>query len=115
MTLFEKQKAFSRLVARFINDLTAEGYEITFGETWRPPETAKLYSVQGKGIANSLHLIRLAIDLNLFKDGKYLTDTEQYAVAGRIWESYSTDTCECSWGGHFGDGDHFSITHGGIK
>lgn len=118
VTLVNKQKRFSILLARFLFDLTAAGYEVTLGEAWRSPETALEYAKQGKGIKNSLHTMRLAIDLNLWKNGMYLTDSIHYRKAGGIWKSYSTVECECCWGGDFKpkvDGNHFSISHGGIK
>lgn len=97
------------------NFIENEGYELTLGEAWRPPETARLYEQQGKGISSSLHCARLAIDLNLFRRGQYLTDTESYRLAGEYWESLSVDGCRHCWGGHFGDGNHFSIEHNGVK
>lgn len=115
MNLFEKQKLFPSLLASFICELEARGYGITFGEMWRPPETAALYAKEGKGITHSLHTLRLAIDLNLFRDGKYLTRTEEYLEAGELWEGYSTTRYTCCWGGRFRDGNHFSIEHAGTR
>lgn len=118
MTLLTKQWLFSRLIARLILDLTRRGYEVTLAEAYRTPEQAKLNAKSGAGIANSLHTQRLAIDLNLFLDGKFLTETEDYLIAGELWESYSTMEYECAWGGRFKtrpDGNHFSIAHGDIR
>lgn len=115
MNLSEKQRKFSILMARLLLELDARGYEITMGECWRPPEMAKIYAADGRGVASSLHCIRLGVDLNLFKDGRYLVKNEEYKEAGEIWESYSTDEYTCSWGGSFGDSGHFSITHGGVR
>jgi hypothetical protein len=114
-TLHNKQTTFTVLVARLITDLTRKGYLVTFGESYRPPETAKLYEDQGRGIQNSLHTKRLAIDLNLFLNGEYLTRTDEYKVAGELWEGYSIGDVRCSWGGRFQDGNHFSIEHNGVK
>lgn len=93
------------------------GYEVTMGEVWRTPEQAKLNAENGTGINNSLHSIRLAVDLNLFMDGKFLQRTEEYTDLGLFWESLSTTEYECSWGGRFtkGDGNHFSISHNGCR
>ena len=74
---------------------------------------AEIYAKQGKGVRDSMHLISLAIDLFLFKDGDYLTKTEQYKEAGELWESYSTKDYDCVWGGRFNDGNHFSFRHEG--
>lgn len=112
MTLSQKQRRFAYLVAKLIEWAYAKGYEVTLGEAFRPPETAQMYAKQGKGIVHSLHTIRLAIDLNLFKDGEYLTRSEDYLPLGAYWESLDED---CRWGGRFThpDGNHFSIEHEG--
>src|SRR5688572_15698962 len=88
----------------------SQGYELTFGEAWRPPETAEAYARAGKGIANSLHIDRLALDLNLFRNGKWLQKTEDFRLLGEWWESRGG-----TWGGRFGDGNHFSLEHLGVK
>jgi hypothetical protein len=115
MTLREKQSIFAELVAGLIVHALRLGYEVTLGEAYRSPEEATRLSELGKGIKNSLHCKRLAIDLNLFKKGKYLTATKDYEPLGSLWESYSTDDFTCVWGGRFNDGNHFSIEHNGVK
>lgn len=115
MTLLQKQQVFTRLVALLIIEAAKRGYETTFSETYRSPEEAARLAKLGKGIKTSLHTKRLAVDLNLFKDGKYLTKTEDYKSLGDFWESLSSSSYTCHWGGRFGDGNHFSIGHGGTK
>lgn len=117
MSLNEKQFLFSELVARFIWELRDVGFEVTLGEAYRPQEMADIYAKTGAGIINSLHTLRLAIDLNLFKNGKFLTSKEDYEMAGELWESYSTQDTICTWGGRFlrPDADHFSLAYGGTK
>lgn len=105
-----KQHRFMVMLANLIHVIDQSGYQVSGGELWRPPETAQMYAHQGKGIEDSLHISRLAIDLNLFKDGKYLTQTDEYEYFGRIWEAWGG-----SWGGRFGDGNHFSLSHDGKK
>ena len=100
MTLREKQSKFALMVARLIDHAYFLGYEITLGDA---------YATSGH-MANSLHYSRLAIDLNLFKDGVYLTKTEDYLPLGLYWESLGG-----AWGGRFNDGNHFSIEHNGRK
>lgn len=117
-SLSEKQKVFPLLVARLIVDVNNLGYQTMLGEVERPPETARIYAAQEKGIIKSLHCINIALDLKLYKDGIYLTKSEQYLPAGELWESYSTPDYVCSWGGRFihrPDGNHFSISHEGIR
>jgi len=117
MTLLEKQFLFSQLLARFIWELADKGYGVTLGESWRPPETAALYAKEGRGISDSLHCLRLAQDLNLFKGTQLLTSLQDYWPAGLIWESYKTGDCITVWGGRFSkpDADHFSVFHDGIQ
>lgn len=114
MTLGEKQRLFTRLVGRLIHYAYSVGYELTFGDTYRSPEQARANAQAGKGIVDSLHCERLAIDLNLFIDGIYQTDSAAYKVLGEYWETLGP---ECCWGGRFSkpDGNHFSIAHGGRK
>lgn len=111
-TLSEKQQRFSWLIAKLILYANASGYQITFGEAYRTREQAALNAKSGIGIANSLHCDRLAIDLNLFRDGKYLTRTEDYQPLGEWWIAQSQD---CKWGGLFKkpDGNHFSVAYMG--
>jgi hypothetical protein len=115
MKLIEKQKLFPLLLAQFYLDLKKRGYEFTLGESYRPPETAKLYQLEGRGIATSNHCIKIAQDLNLFKNGFFLSKLEQYQEAGNLWESYSTNEYQCCWGGEWGDADHFSLEHNGVR
>lgn len=115
MTLREKQSVFVRLVAELIRHAYAEGYELTFGDAYRSPEEAARLAKTGKGISKSLHTQRLAVDLNLFKDGKYLASSEAHRPLGEWWEACSAGEIQCCWGGRFGDGNHYSISHGGRK
>ncbi len=112
MTLSEKQRHFVRLLGRLLAELHALGFEATVGDAYRSPEEADRLAALGKGIVNSLHTRRLAIDLNLFRDGEYVTQTMALEPLGRFWEGLHPDT---RWGGRFGDGNHFSLTHEGIK
>ena len=112
MTLRQKQSTFVALVAQLILEANKRGYELTFGEAYRTPEQAALNAKKGTGIKNSLHTSRLAIDLNLFKEGKFLANTSDHEGLGLYWESLHPLT---RWGGRFGDGNHYSIEHEGRK
>jgi hypothetical protein len=85
---------------------------MTWGEAWRHPVTAEYMAKQKKGIKNSLHGDRLAVDVNLFKDGKWLQKTEDHKPLGEYWESLHP---LCRWGGRFNDGNHYSIEYQGRK
>lgn len=99
------------MVARLIQFAYSNGYEMTIGDGYRDPRLHGALGVKiGYGAANSCHKIRLALDLNLFRDGKYLTSTEDYRPLGEFWESIGG-----TWGGRFSDGNHFSLEHDGRK
>jgi hypothetical protein len=106
----QKQEIFAANVAKLINFIIAHGYTLTLGETYRTKEQAEIYAKQGIGSANSLHCKRLAIDLNIFKDGVLLTKSDDYEFAGEYWYSIHNDN---RWGGAGGDGNHFSMTDTG--
>ena len=117
-TLREKQSRFAVLAARLILHAESTGLEVTLGEVWRSAEQAafktKINAEKGIGIANSVHRLRLAIDLNLFRQGRLLSSVEDYRPLGEWWEKQCAD---CRWGGRFkrADAVHFSITHGGVQ
>jgi len=113
-TLRQKQSRFVLSVAKLINKAKELGYDLTFGECWRTPEQAAINAKIGKGIKRSLHTDRLAIDFNLYKDGVWLTRSEDHKPLGDYWKTLGEDHC---WGGDFSkpDGNHYSITHNGIK
>lgn len=114
MNLSEKQQHFCFLVGKLIIWANSQGYQLTFGEAWRTLEQAELNEKNEKGISNSLHRIRLAVDLNLFIKGIYQTDSNAYKPLGDFWKSLDSSCC---WGGDFAkkDGNHFSLTNEGIK
>lgn len=102
---------FTEMVILLISKAHKLGYGVTLGEAYRPKEMAEIYAQRGIGIKNSLHTKRLAIDLNFFtSDGYYIKHTSQLTDIGEYWESIGG-----SWGGRFGDGNHFSLEHNGIK
>jgi hypothetical protein len=105
MSLSKQQQAFAVDVAKQILYINAQiGYACTLGEAHRPSETALLYAKKKIGIKDSLHTIRLAIDLNLFYNGEYLTKTEDHEKFGEYWESLHPDNV---WGGRYNDGNHY--------
>ncbi|MHA2135400.1 MAG: M15 family metallopeptidase [Candidatus Thorarchaeota archaeon] len=95
MSLREKQSEFARMVADLIIFIYESGYEVTFGDAW----------AKTGHIPDSFHYKRLAIDLNLFKDGKYLRSTDAHRKFGEYWEIIGG-----TWGGRFRrkDGNHYS-------
>jgi hypothetical protein len=113
MTLGDKQRLFTRLLADFVIWAYDHGYELTVGDAYRDPRVfGKVGEKGGYGRWASNHKIRLAHDFNLFKDGKYLTSTEDHRPLGEYWESLHE---LCEWGGNFDDGNHYSFNHQGRK
>lgn len=107
MKLSEQQALFALDVAKLITWINQCGYTVTLGEAYRTQEQADIYARNGKGIKDSLHCKRLAIDLNLFNgDGVYLTDTKSYEEFGIYWQNLNPLN---RWGGVFSkaDGNHF--------
>jgi hypothetical protein len=103
MSLVNKQAEFAQMVALLLLHANQLGYQVTLGDAFRD-ERVKY------GKLNSLHRKRLAIDLNLFKNGRYLSKTEDHKPLGDYWESIGG-----SWGGWFDDGNHYSLEHEGVK
>ncbi|HCN72072.1 MAG TPA: hypothetical protein DIS96_10270 [Pusillimonas sp.] len=111
MTLGQKQRKFTRMIADLICFAYSQGYELTFGDAYRDPRVhGHVGQKKSYSSANSLHKERLAVDFNLFKNGQYLTSTEDHRPLGEYWESIGG-----AWGGRFNDGNHYSIEHGGRK
>ncbi len=112
--LLNLQLAFPPLVKLLIDKIYADGYACTFGECYRTPQQAALNAAAGIGIAHSEHTQRLAIDLNLFKDGVYQTESSAWKPWGDWWV---TKHPAARWGGNFSkpDGNHFSLTYGGVS
>lgn len=113
MSLREMQSKFARLVPRLIDKAHELGFEITFGDLYRDPRLfGQIGEKKGYGHPKSCHKLRLALDLNLFKDGVFLSDTESHRALGEWWEAQDPD---CRWGGRFHDGNHYSLEYKGMK
>lgn len=119
MTLGEKQRLFMRLLPRLVDKAHADGFECTEGDAFRDPRVhGAIGERKGYGHPKSAHKNKLAFDLNLFLDADgdgdldYVATTERHRALGEWWEQQHP---LCRWGGRFGDGNHYSIEHEGIK
>lgn len=112
MTLGEKQRRFTRMVGQLITWAYQNGYELTVGDAYRD---ARVHGDWGKKLptsyaaAYSVHKVRLAIDLNLFRNGQFLTSDADYAPLHDFWDSIGGSPRIP------GDGNHFSLEHEGRR
>lgn len=140
MTLGELQELHLNLFCtKLVPWALARGYTLRWGEAKRSDEQAEINAMgtngrirlsamlaaafptlalairnngSANGIRNSLHEFKLAVDVDLFKDGQWLSQSEDHLPLGEYWESLHP---LCRWGGRFGDGDHYSIEYNGKK
>ena len=94
-----EQATFAFMIAVLIIYANIIGFKVTFGDAWAKEGEGRPHS------KNSFHYKRLALDLNLFKNDKYLPNTEDHAPLGSFWKHLGG-----TWGGDFTnpDGNHYS-------
>jgi len=110
-SLFFKQQKFALMVPKLILHAAEIGFQVTLGDAYRDPRAHGSFGKKASyGSAKSCHKLRLAIDLNLFKDGILLRDSSDHLPLGLWWESQGG-----IWGGRFGDGNHYSLEHDGAR
>lgn len=111
MALVAEQASFLLDVSRLIQHATEQGWVVTGGELFRTPEQQAIYLKTGRSkTANSLHLRRLAVDLNFFRDGALCYDKAALKPLGEFWEGLDPKN---KWGGNFSnflDIPHFQRT-----
>ncbi len=108
-TLRQRQSRFAREVALLIQKATELGYEVTLGDAYRDPRAhGQFGEKKGYAATFSVHKVRLAVDLNLFRDGRFLTSSEAHRPLGEWWESRGADH---RWGGRWNDGNHYSFSY----
>ena len=96
--LFDRQVRFTQILGRLLLYAETKGYQVTVGDA---------HATNGH-IESSRHYCRLAIDLNLFRDGRYLDTTESHSELGKFWEAIGG-----TWGGKWGDGNHYQLDYKG--
>ena len=104
-TLGQKQRRFNRMFVRLCLHAELLGYEYREAFCLRCEDCPI-------GKKNSNHKKYLAKDLDLYKNEVYLSATEDHRQLGKYWESLAPDA---RWGGSWGDGNHYSLEHNGIK
>ena len=93
-SLGQKQRRFARAVPRLIDMVHTLGLECTIGDVFRDPRA------HGH-----------AIDLNLFRNGRFLSSTSSHRELGEWWMAQGEDH---EWGGDGrSDGNHYSFRYQG--
>ena len=105
------QWLFLQCLAKLIQHNHLLGHKFTMGRGYA---SEKANAADG-GHKNSAHLHRLAIDLNLFVDGEFITgDHPVWHELGAFWLTLHP---MARWGGDFSfkDYNHFSFENEGVK
>lgn len=102
-----------KMLPRLLDKAHEMGFELTGGDLFRDPRVHGAIGVKmGYGHPRSAHKNKLAVDLNLFKNGVFLAATTDHKELGEWWEKQHE---LCRWGGRFEDGNHYSFEHEGVS
>ena len=97
MTHKEKRIIFTRNIAELILYAHSIGFMV-----------AETYCMRCRdcpvGKKNSAHKECLAVDLDLYINGRYKTKTNDHAPLGKWWREHGG-----KWGGDFNDGNHYEF------
>ena len=105
MTLGEKQRKFTLMLGRLYIYAYSIGYELSLG---RGRVSLEANEADG-GVDESTHLYGVGQDLNIYKDGMYLTDGTGHHELHDYWDAMG--------GAERIDRDlnHYSLEHNGIR
>lgn len=112
-SLNDKQVIFTRNVGRLLRYAHLADLSVILAEAYRTPEQARWYAERGKGIINSAHCKKLAVDLFRVRDGTVSWEHSDYEDLGHHWKTLHPLN---RWGGDFRNRDavHFSMEHQGV-
>lgn len=113
MNINEKQALFAYHIAKLIVWAHEHGYPVIGAEWYRTPEQAAIYASQGKGIKNSNHTRKLALDLFRLKDGKVTWDLAEYEPLAKQWRKMHP-LARAGIDFKNRDAVHFSFQHEGV-
>ena len=99
MELGKRQELFSRLIAELILHIYEVGFQVRCGDF-------QAFAVDKRHKVGSLHYVRCAADLNLFKDGKFLTTEADHKPFAIYWEAMHPN-CRNGW--RYGDANHYEL------
>lgn len=115
MSMSDHQWEFLKDVAKLIEFAEKNGFKLTGGELYRttPQQLMYFYGRTLKEVGGTVELVddrrkshtmqsnhqrRLAIDVNIFKNGKLTYEKQELQAMGDYWESLSPHN---RWGGNF--------------
>jgi hypothetical protein len=108
--LVKKQQDFAIAIAKLILYAAEIGLPVTLGDAYRDPRVHGAMGVKiGYSLANSCHKIRLAVDLNIIKDGK-IADISEYKKLQEYWRTHLGGSALIE-----SDSNHFSWEHEGFR
>jgi len=111
MRLGKKQELFMRLLPMLIIKAHELGFEVRGGDLFRDPRSHGEYGEKpGYSASFSNHKLKIAVDLNLMRNGRLVQTTRGHRKLGLWWEKQHE---LCVWGGQYGDGNHYSLWHCG--
>lgn len=113
--LSELQMQFSEKIVQLECFILSNGWRFTDGDAYRDERVHGKFGVSGGyGSKNSVHKLRLARDINLRINNKYVKDgsCDEYKLLGAYWEASHP---LARWGGRFNDANHFSFEYNGFK
>ena len=111
MTLRQKQSIFAERIATLILLAKSKGYEVTFGDAYRDPRVhGEFGEKKGYSHSRSTHKVRLAVDLNLFKDGQLYPEGHQ--ELHDIWDMLSPGLASARI---LNDMNHYSFENEGVR
>jgi hypothetical protein len=113
MRLGKKQELFSSLYPLLVPYLISLGYQIRSGDLFRDERVHGAFGIKkGYGRAFSCHKLKLAIDLNVMKNGIYLRGeeaNEAHHKAHDYWDSLGGSKRILR------DMNHYSLLHNGYR
>lgn len=113
-TLRQRQSLFARLIAQLVTWIyTHPGWEVTFSEGYVGDTDARDGDYDGPHMRNGAHYNKVALDINLFVDGAWITGS--HPAWDEIGEKWLSLHPLCRWGGtfHSKDWNHFSVFYNG--
>ena len=88
LTQFNARLIFSQLLCQLVRQIEQNGYQVSVGEVLRM-NAQQVFNVKN-GLSktmDSYHLKGLAVDLNIFKNGKVITLDSDFKLVAQYWES----------------------------